>query len=345
MEIKNNFIDDKYEDLNKFFSKNICKFYKYLLKIFNKKFNRSIKNIKNFKKEYTNNFNNQIFYKLFDLIKISKKQFINSLNRSFVLYRDFNIPLNIINHSIVVALNSFLILFLSILNYNLLNVILYYNKYSISNNKKVDINIKIDRKKYLISEIKKISNFTINLFNNLALFEKFINNFILACLLHDIAKFIEIRENYLNNKEINHAEKGYIILKDLGFPFGAILCRDHLIKDFNGNISIPSKILNLSDKMVKHSKIVSIEERFVDLKKRYQKYADKFSKNNLIMYENYTNLLFNTCKLVGLKILSKNHSTKKIFKEKINIKFLQKKLTCKINKLFNCFEKSYIPIN
>lgn len=278
-----------YDQLEIIFVKKVKKFFSFLYKYFYKR-----------KRFFGNNYKNFSFL----LLKTSDI-FLFSLNKAFKIYLDLNIPFRIINHSIMVALNSFLILIEGTLSFN------YYKKYFYNNLKKIKKDKNFNFYSSFFENIyKKIINY-INYQDN-KFIEKFYEKFFLAALFHDIAKNIEIK-----NINENHAEKGYIILKDFGLFFESIITKEHLIKDFeNGNISIPSKIINLSDKMVKHSKIVSIEERFFDLKRRYKNYAEKFSNKNLFLYKNFYNniSIFNSYKKLEFRKLCNN----KIILEKLN---------------------------
>jgi uncharacterized protein len=70
----------------------------------------------------------------------------------------------------------------------------------------------------------------------------------------------------------NHAELGASILEELGYPHVAQVVREHVYLD--GNISDPrplreAELVNYADKRVLHETVVTLEERFADLKVRY----------------------------------------------------------------------------
>lgn len=83
-----------------------------------------------------------------------------------------------------------------------------------------------------------------------------------AALLHDIER----------NKN-NHINKGVRLLKRMGFPEIAKVIKKHSLYQVEENDvqpkTIEEKIVFYADKRAKGSKIVSLEERFKDLKKRY----------------------------------------------------------------------------
>ena len=83
-----------------------------------------------------------------------------------------------------------------------------------------------------------------------------------AALLHDIER----------EKE-NHIEEGAKLIKSLGFPEVANIIKKHSLYKVEDPIRQPQtyeeKIVFYADKRVKGNEIVSLEERFTDLKKRY----------------------------------------------------------------------------
>ncbi|WP_051920430.1 HD domain-containing protein [Thermodesulfobacterium hydrogeniphilum] len=85
-----------------------------------------------------------------------------------------------------------------------------------------------------------------------------------GALLHDIKKY----ESILTG--INHAEAGYKLLKSLGYKRVAEIVKNHIY--LNLDLYSPIKedeIVFYADKRVKHEQIVSLKERFIDLKERY----------------------------------------------------------------------------
>ncbi len=86
-------------------------------------------------------------------------------------------------------------------------------------------------------------------------------------LLHDIKK----HESLKNGK--NHALMGYEFLKKLGFYKEAEIVKFHVyLKPWFYFCKVKEKeVVYYADKRVKHEEIVSLEERFKDLKIRYGK--------------------------------------------------------------------------
>lgn len=86
-----------------------------------------------------------------------------------------------------------------------------------------------------------------------------------AALLHDITKTKSI-----NSRE-NHAETGAHLLTSLGYV--------RIAQIVNAHISIPAidasdriteeEVVNYADKRVRHSTVVSLDQRFADLMQRY----------------------------------------------------------------------------
>ena len=84
----------------------------------------------------------------------------------------------------------------------------------------------------------------------------------LAALLHDIER-----------EKDNHVVAGEKLLKNIGFPEVAKVAKKHSLYEIEKEViqpnTIEEKILFYADKRVIGNKIVSLEERFEDLKKRY----------------------------------------------------------------------------
>ncbi|MCP4715325.1 MAG: HD domain-containing protein [Deltaproteobacteria bacterium] len=84
-----------------------------------------------------------------------------------------------------------------------------------------------------------------------------------AALLHDITK-----TRSLTTGE-NHAESGKQLLQELGFHQIAHIVGEHIIPGiYDGNLS-EAEIVSYADKRVLHDQLVSLEERFRYLFKRY----------------------------------------------------------------------------
>ena len=91
-----------------------------------------------------------------------------------------------------------------------------------------------------------------------------------GALLHDIAKTYSIE-----HPGIQHTVKGAEWLERLGYYKVADIVRCHV--DLPEELSIDEKtIVNYADKRVKHDIIVSVEERFEDLFKRYGQTEEKY---------------------------------------------------------------------
>lgn len=89
-----------------------------------------------------------------------------------------------------------------------------------------------------------------------------------ASWLHDIAKMDGLR-----NGE-DHSTAGAELLKKLGYPEIAEIVRQHVVLDtetYQGEIG-ETIIVHYADKRVKHTALVSLEDRFEDLKERYGKH-------------------------------------------------------------------------
>jgi uncharacterized protein len=87
-----------------------------------------------------------------------------------------------------------------------------------------------------------------------------------GALLHDLGKTPCL------GTPTNHAEYGAVILEDLGYPQVAQVVREHV--HLNGDLSDSrplreAELVNYADKRVLHAEVVTLEDRFVDLKVRY----------------------------------------------------------------------------
>jgi putative nucleotidyltransferase with HDIG domain len=87
-----------------------------------------------------------------------------------------------------------------------------------------------------------------------------------GALLHDIAKTRAVKF-----KEFGHDKVGAAMMRDLGYESIAEIIGSHVrLKDFDENGLLDEReIVHYADKRVMHDKIVSLEERFVDLNIRY----------------------------------------------------------------------------
>ena len=88
-----------------------------------------------------------------------------------------------------------------------------------------------------------------------------------GAFLHDIAKSITIQ------KGGSHSKMGRKIVLEEGYSeaLGNVVLK-HGLNVFGEGLTIEEQIVNYADKRVRHDEIVTLEERFEDLKKRY---ADK----------------------------------------------------------------------
>lgn len=86
-----------------------------------------------------------------------------------------------------------------------------------------------------------------------------------AALLHDLTK-----TECLRTKE-DHALTGSKLLKEMGYErIGEVVAEHiHLSKVMDPYRISEEEVVNYADKRVKHDRIVSLEERFKDLKERY----------------------------------------------------------------------------
>ncbi len=86
-----------------------------------------------------------------------------------------------------------------------------------------------------------------------------------ASLLHDLTKTKSLRT------QEDHAQSGYHVLKEMGYERIADVVRQHIVVAEQGNPEQVSEeeVVNYADKRVRHDQIVSLGERFLDLKNRY----------------------------------------------------------------------------
>jgi len=86
-----------------------------------------------------------------------------------------------------------------------------------------------------------------------------------AALLHDITKFEDLKTHK------NHAKTGKILLENLGFSRIGEIVGEHInLQDKRGIKTISeAEIINYSDKRVMHTEVVTLPERFKDLRERY----------------------------------------------------------------------------
>lgn len=92
-----------------------------------------------------------------------------------------------------------------------------------------------------------------------------LENLFLGALLHDIKKFSSLKSGE------NHALAGYKLLKELGYErVGEIIYAHIFLKAPKPSSPInEEEIVFYADKRVRHAEIVSLKERFKDLRERY----------------------------------------------------------------------------
>jgi len=88
-----------------------------------------------------------------------------------------------------------------------------------------------------------------------------------SSLLHDLTKTL-----CLNTNE-DHAKTGCQLLKELGYERVGEIVGEHIqiSKKIDQSFVSEEEIVNYADKRVLHDQIVSLEDRFKDLKNRYGK--------------------------------------------------------------------------
>lgn len=98
-----------------------------------------------------------------------------------------------------------------------------------------------------------------------------------GALLHDLGK-----TPCLGTME-DHAEWGARALEKLGYPAVAQVVREHVRLDvrFRGERPVrEAEVVNYADKRVLHTRIVSLAERFADLRERYGKTPEVLDRIN-----------------------------------------------------------------
>jgi putative nucleotidyltransferase with HDIG domain len=99
-----------------------------------------------------------------------------------------------------------------------------------------------------------------------------------GALLHDITKTRSIETGE------DHAKAGSALLKILGYNSISEIVRQHVI--INDTVNLPGvseiEVVYYADKRVKHEEVVTLEERFDDLRKRYATTKEKESAINLL---------------------------------------------------------------
>jgi len=93
-----------------------------------------------------------------------------------------------------------------------------------------------------------------------------------ASLLHDLTK-----TECLETKE-DHAQTGFLLLKKIGYQRVGEIVAEHiqLSKKKDSLMVSEEEVVNYADKRVQHDRIVSLEERFRDLRNRYGEREETF---------------------------------------------------------------------
>lgn len=109
-------------------------------------------------------------------------------------------------------------------------------------------------------------------------------------LLHDIAKARCVRTGE------NHAVIGGEMVRQLGYPLVANIVEEHVsiaAGDLDGPVS-EALLVNYADKRVKHTEIVTLEERFGDLADRYGDTAERKARlmKNLSLFMHLEEKIF-----------------------------------------------------
>ncbi len=86
-----------------------------------------------------------------------------------------------------------------------------------------------------------------------------------AALLHDITKTRSLETGE------NHAITGAKVLRELGYERIAEIVREHIAPENSGETITEEEIISYADKRVLHDRLVSLDERFDYLVKRYGK--------------------------------------------------------------------------
>jgi putative nucleotidyltransferase with HDIG domain len=104
-----------------------------------------------------------------------------------------------------------------------------------------------------------------------------------ASLLHDLTK-----TEGLKTKE-DHAKTGFQLLKGMGYErVGEVVSQHvHLSEKPDPSHVSEEEVVNYADKRVRHDRIVSLRERFVDLKERYGKSQRSFERLNDLEKETF----------------------------------------------------------
>jgi uncharacterized protein len=92
-----------------------------------------------------------------------------------------------------------------------------------------------------------------------------------GALLHDLGK------THCLGTSLNHAEWGAQAVAVVGYPEVAQVVREHIFLESNGRdprVIREAEVVNYADKRVLHTRVVTLTDRFADLRERYGK-SDK----------------------------------------------------------------------
>jgi putative nucleotidyltransferase with HDIG domain len=127
-----------------------------------------------------------------------------------------------------------------------------------------------------------------------------------GALLHDLGK------TQCLGTLTNHAELGAGILEELGYPHLAQVVREHVHLDASVMDPRPlreAEVVNYADKRVLHDAVVTLEERFVDLKVRYGRTPEALAriKATEIRAQALEEKIFASLALTPSNLLDLNH--------------------------------------
>jgi uncharacterized protein len=89
-----------------------------------------------------------------------------------------------------------------------------------------------------------------------------------GALLHDLGK------THCLGTSLNHAEWGAQAVAVAGYPEVAQVVREHIFLESNGRdprVIREAEVVNYADKRVLHTRVVTLTDRFADLRERYGK--------------------------------------------------------------------------
>ena len=96
-----------------------------------------------------------------------------------------------------------------------------------------------------------------------------------GALLHDLGKTPCL------GTSLNHAEWGAQVLEQAGYPQVAQVVREHVALQPDGHdprLIREAEVVNYADKRVLHTRVVTLTERFADLKERYGRTPESLAR-------------------------------------------------------------------